>query len=111
MKCTTCDHELAVDTFLVEHPEDCEHCKSLCWSPYNIECSYPAVDWRARALAAEAHAKNLGDIMERCAEDSTSMLSAAVQRSVELESERDAYRALVREVLTQAMRSLLKDAQ
>lgn len=53
MKCVKCDHELATDGFLVDHDETCEHCKSLCWSHYNGQCSHPEVDWRGRALEAE----------------------------------------------------------
>lgn len=54
VRCHLCDRQLATHDDYESHPENCEHCQTLCWSEYHSGCVAPRVDWRARALAAEA---------------------------------------------------------
>ena len=52
-RCPRCDREVATDADRA-HPEGCAcpRCVSVCWDSEFGGCQ--AVDWRARALAAEA---------------------------------------------------------
>ena len=54
-RCATCDLPIATEADHESCPSgcQCERCCSLCWSSFGGQCNAPAVDWRARALAAE----------------------------------------------------------
>jgi hypothetical protein len=53
-RCPDCDRPMATRADFENHPENCQHCWTLCWREYHDGCVAPRVDWRARALAAEA---------------------------------------------------------
>lgn len=50
-RCERCDRPLAVEN---DHDGGCtcEQCSARCWSSWGVECK--PVDWRSRALKAEA---------------------------------------------------------
>ena len=52
-RCPRCDQVRAVEN---GHPGGClcESCISMCWRDWGVECN--AIDWRQRALDAEARA-------------------------------------------------------
>lgn len=56
-RCEECDLPLATqqDYDACDHDcPTCEKCAAVCWSSFNLtRCSHP-IDWRSRALAAEA---------------------------------------------------------
>lgn len=66
MICERCDHELATPADWY-HADGCAHCRGLCWrsttSEYGV-CSHPEIDWRGRALAAEADRDSLAAASE-----------------------------------------------
>ena len=63
-RCERCDREFATDDDYDTHDYGgckCDRCRSLCWSRFGSECI--PVDWRARALSAEAEC----DLLRRAA--------------------------------------------
>lgn len=61
-RCPDCDATLATQADYDAHPDgcECERCRSLCWRVYESAwCSRPPVDWRERALSAEAAVRRL----------------------------------------------------
>lgn len=69
-RCDVCDHPLATnaDLFGCEGGCRCERCTQLCWRDYNLACSFEPVDWRARALTAEAEVERLRPVVEAAAD-------------------------------------------
>lgn len=64
-RCPICDRPLATDAD-TEHPTDCAHCYQLCWGVRTMShCDGDPVDWRARALTAEARLAELLDEQSR----------------------------------------------
>lgn len=100
MICERCDHELATSADWY-HADGCAHCRGLCWrsttSEYGV-CSHPEIDWRGRALAAEADRDNLAAASEN---NMARALELAAARSA-MGIERDAYRAMVCDLLASA---------
>lgn len=55
-RCHSCDRPLATQADYDAHPDGCmcPRCVALCWRAWTTECLGQPVDWRARALKAEA---------------------------------------------------------
>lgn len=66
IRCDTCDHPLATDADLDGCDDGCRcnRCVSLCWHNYNSYCSFDPVDWRTRALEAEAAVDRMRLVVE-----------------------------------------------
>jgi hypothetical protein len=63
--CPNCNHALATDHDLNEHPRGCSHCADLCWQHYNGDCNWPQVNWRELAMSYQAAAVHWAEAYAR----------------------------------------------